>query len=78
MLLLSLDVYLQVSPDPTSNRASFDDSNVPGLGVGGTSCLVPMYQSECAPKHIRGAIVAGYQWAITWVGLIHDPFAVLD
>ncbi|KAK4701536.1 hypothetical protein P7C70_g4694, partial [Phenoliferia sp. Uapishka_3] len=21
-----------------------------GLGVGGTSCLVPMYQSECAPK----------------------------
>ncbi|KAK4702214.1 MFS transporter, SP family, sugar:H+ symporter, partial [Phenoliferia sp. Uapishka_3] len=33
-----------------------------GFGVGGTSCLVPMYQAECAPKGIRGAIVGGYQW----------------
>ncbi|KDE04829.1 hypothetical protein MVLG_04793 [Microbotryum lychnidis-dioicae p1A1 Lamole] len=40
-----------------------------GLGVGGTSCLVPMYQSECAPKSIRGAIVAAYQLMIT-VGLL--------
>ncbi|KAL8284209.1 hypothetical protein RQP46_004958 [Phenoliferia psychrophenolica] len=38
-----------------------------GLGVGGTSCLVPQYQ--CAPKSIRGAIVGGYQWAIT-IGLL--------
>lgn len=28
-----------------------------------------MYQSECAPKHIRGAIVAAYQWMIT-IGLL--------
>ncbi|KAF5350211.1 hypothetical protein D9758_007861 [Tetrapyrgos nigripes] len=40
-----------------------------GLGVGIVSCLVPMYQSECAPKWIRGAIVACYQWAIT-IGLL--------
>ena len=40
-----------------------------GLGVGLVSCLVPMYQSECSPKWIRGAIVAGYQWAIT-IGLL--------
>ncbi|EGF99212.1 uncharacterized protein MELLADRAFT_50751 [Melampsora larici-populina 98AG31] len=40
-----------------------------GLGVGSTSCLVPMYQSECAPKWIRGAVVACYQWAIT-IGLL--------
>ncbi|GAA5971626.1 hypothetical protein JCM8115_005885 [Rhodotorula mucilaginosa] len=40
-----------------------------GLGVGGTSCLVPMYQSECAPKSIRGAIVGAYQWMIT-IGLL--------
>lgn len=26
---------------------------------------VPMYQSECAPKSIRGAIVGAYQWMIT-------------
>ncbi|KAF7785061.1 hypothetical protein Agabi119p4_1226 [Agaricus bisporus var. burnettii] len=40
-----------------------------GLGVGLVSCLVPMYQSECSPKWIRGAIVSGYQWAIT-IGLL--------
>ncbi|MBW0504750.1 hypothetical protein O181_044465 [Austropuccinia psidii MF-1] len=40
-----------------------------GLGVGVSSCLVPMYQSECAPKWIRGGVVACYQWAIT-IGLL--------
>ncbi|THV05569.1 MFS monosaccharide transporter [Dendrothele bispora CBS 962.96] len=40
-----------------------------GLGVGIVSCLVPMYQSECAPKWIRGAVVSLYQWAIT-IGLL--------
>jgi sugar porter (SP) family MFS transporter len=40
-----------------------------GLGVGLVSCLIPMYQSECSPKWIRGAIVSTYQWAIT-IGLL--------
>ncbi|KAF8159507.1 MFS monosaccharide transporter [Crassisporium funariophilum] len=40
-----------------------------GLGVGLVSCLIPMYQSECSPKWIRGAVVATYQWAIT-IGLL--------
>jgi len=40
-----------------------------GLGVGGVSCLVPMYQAECAPKWIRGGIVSTYQWMIT-IGLL--------
>jgi len=40
-----------------------------GLGVGLVSCLIPMYQSECAPKWIRGAVVGIYQWAIT-IGLL--------
>ncbi|CEL61895.1 putative glucose transporter rco-3 OS=Neurospora crassa (strain ATCC 24698 / 74-OR23-1A / CBS 708,71 / DSM 1257 / FGSC 987) GN=rco-3 PE=3 SV=2 [Rhizoctonia solani AG-1 IB] len=40
-----------------------------GLGVGMMSTLVPMYQSECAPKWIRGAVVSCYQWAIT-IGLL--------
>ncbi|KDR80674.1 hypothetical protein GALMADRAFT_241049 [Galerina marginata CBS 339.88] len=40
-----------------------------GLGVGLVSCLIPMYQSECSPKWIRGAVVASYQWAIT-IGLL--------
>jgi MFS transporter, SP family, sugar:H+ symporter len=40
-----------------------------GLGVGMVSNLVPMYQSECSPKWIRGAIVGLYQWGIT-IGLL--------
>ncbi|ODQ54738.1 general substrate transporter [Saitoella complicata NRRL Y-17804] len=40
-----------------------------GLGVGIISCLVPMYQSESAPKWIRGTIVSCYQLAIT-LGLL--------
>ncbi|KAF8489048.1 MFS monosaccharide transporter [Gautieria morchelliformis] len=42
---------------------------VAGFGVGLVSCLIPMYQSECAPKWIRGAVVSCYQWAIT-IGLL--------
>jgi sugar porter (SP) family MFS transporter len=38
---------------------------IAGLGVGAVSCLVPMYQSECAPKAVRGMIVGLYQLAIT-------------
>jgi len=38
---------------------------IAGMGVGLVSCLVPMYQSECAPKKLRGLIVGLYQLAIT-------------
>lgn len=38
---------------------------IAGFGVGLVSCLVPMYQSECAPKNIRGLIVGLYQLTIT-------------
>ena len=41
---------------------------VAGMGVGTISVLVPLYQSEMAPKWIRGALVCAYQLAIT-VGL---------
>lgn len=30
---------------------------VTGLGVGGCSLLVPMYQGESAPRHVRGALI---------------------
>ena len=39
-----------------------------GFGVGLLSATIPLYQSESAPKWIRGAIVGLYQWAIT-IGL---------
>nr|ARU07967.1 putative glucose transporter-3715 [Aureobasidium melanogenum] len=42
---------------------------IAGLGVGGLSALVPLYQSETAPKWIRGTIVGSYQLAIT-IGLL--------
>nr|CAJ44796.1 putative hexose transporter [Aspergillus nidulans] len=40
-----------------------------GLGVGLISALVPLYQSETAPKWIRGFIVGSYQFSIT-IGLL--------
>lgn len=40
-----------------------------GVGVGAISVLVPMYQSEMAPKWIRGTLVCAYQLSIT-VGLL--------
>ncbi|KAF2766374.1 hypothetical protein EJ03DRAFT_330105 [Teratosphaeria nubilosa] len=37
-----------------------------GFGVGGLSVLTPMYQSETAPRQIRGALVSCYQLSITF------------
>lgn len=42
---------------------------IAGVGVGVLSSIVPLYQSEAAPKWIRGAVVSCYQWAIT-IGLL--------
>ncbi|KAJ5291246.1 hypothetical protein N7478_000497 [Penicillium angulare] len=38
---------------------------VTGLGVGALSLLVPMYQAESGPRHIRGSLVSTYQLFIT-------------
>ncbi|KAJ5122836.1 Major facilitator superfamily domain general substrate transporter [Penicillium atrosanguineum] len=38
---------------------------VTGFGVGACSLLVPMYQGEIAPRHIRGAMVCSYQLFVT-------------
>lgn len=40
-----------------------------GQGVGAVSVLVPLYQSEMAPKWIRGTLVCAYQLSIT-LGLL--------
>jgi len=45
---------------------------VAGLGVGNLSVGVPMFQSECAPREIRGAVVASYQLMITFGILISN------
>ncbi|KAL2162341.1 hypothetical protein VTH06DRAFT_7254 [Thermothelomyces fergusii] len=41
-----------------------------GLCIGIASAIVPVYQSEIAPKEIRGRVVSLQQWAITWGILI--------
>ncbi|PGH04542.1 hypothetical protein AJ79_07068 [Helicocarpus griseus UAMH5409] len=38
---------------------------IAGLGVGALSLLVPLYQGESAPRHIRGAMISCYQLFIT-------------
>ncbi|KAK2745863.1 hexose transporter hxt1 [Myotisia sp. PD_48] len=38
---------------------------IAGLGVGSLSLLVPLYQGESSPRHIRGAMVSTYQLFIT-------------
>jgi SP family sugar:H+ symporter-like MFS transporter len=42
---------------------------VAGLGVGILSVGVPMFQSECCPREIRGPVVASYQLMIT-IGIL--------
>ena len=39
---------------------------VAGLGIGALSMLVPMYQAETGPRHIRGALISTYQLLITF------------
>lgn len=45
--------------------ADFGIRTLAGIGVGIVSVLVPLYQSEMAPKWIRGTLVCAYQLSIT-------------
>jgi MFS family permease len=38
---------------------------IAGVGIGFVSAIIILYLSEIAPKAVRGAIVSGYQFAIT-------------
>ncbi|CZR50422.1 probable monosaccharide transporter [Phialocephala subalpina] len=38
---------------------------IAGFGVGFVSAIIILYMSEIAPRKVRGAIVSGYQFAIT-------------
>ncbi|KAI1438758.1 general substrate transporter [Xylaria sp. CBS 124048] len=42
---------------------------IAGMGIGGVSAVLILYMSEIAPRKVRGAIVAGYQFCIT-LGLL--------
>lgn len=42
---------------------------ISGFAIGGLSVVVPMYQGESSPAHVRGAIVCCYQLFIT-IGIL--------
>ncbi|KAK1762617.1 general substrate transporter [Phialemonium atrogriseum] len=65
--VFNLGVILQVAS--TSLPLFLAGRFFAGFGVGLVSALIPLYQSETAPKWIRGAIVGSYQFAIT-IGLL--------
>ncbi|KAF2141488.1 uncharacterized protein K452DRAFT_228983 [Aplosporella prunicola CBS 121167] len=39
---------------------------IAGLGLGGASVVVPMYNSEMAPTELRGRMGSFFQWFYTW------------
>jgi SP family sugar:H+ symporter-like MFS transporter len=49
---------------------------IAGWGVGALSAAVPVYQSETAPKEIRGTLVATYQLLITLGILVAYCFSI--
>jgi MFS family permease len=62
-LIFAVGVILQVAS--TSVGLLVAGRVVAGFGVGIVSTTVILYMSEIAPRKIRGALVAGYQFAIT-------------
>ncbi|KIX00066.1 uncharacterized protein Z518_10993 [Rhinocladiella mackenziei CBS 650.93] len=65
-IVFNLGVILQTAA--TSQPLFIAGRFFAGYGVGLISAMVPLYQSETAPKWIRGTIVGCYQLAIT-IGL---------
>ncbi|KAJ6013787.1 hypothetical protein N7540_008378 [Penicillium herquei] len=64
-LILIVGVTVQIS-SPSGKWYQFAMGRwVTGLGVGALSLLVPMYQAESGPRHIRGSLISTYQLFIT-------------
>ncbi|KAJ5553836.1 hypothetical protein N7513_003795 [Penicillium frequentans] len=63
--ILMVGVTVQIS-SPSGKWYQFAMGRwVTGLGVGALSLLVPMYQAESGPRHIRGSLISTYQLFIT-------------
>jgi SP family sugar:H+ symporter-like MFS transporter len=63
-IIFCIGVIVQITTTKTWYQISLGRW-VAGLGVGGLSVLTPMYQSETAPRYVRGALVSCYQLFIT-------------
>ncbi|KAJ5818267.1 hypothetical protein N7474_003858 [Penicillium riverlandense] len=64
-IILDVGLIIQIS-SPSGKWYQFMMGRfVTGFGVGACSLLVPMYQGEVSPRHIRGAMVCSYQLFVT-------------
>ncbi|PLN85660.1 putative MFS monosaccharide transporter [Aspergillus taichungensis] len=64
-LILNVGLIVQISSPAGKWYQMVVGRWVTGLGVGGCSLLVPMYQGESAPRQIRGAMISCYQLFVT-------------
>ncbi|KZL73083.1 hypothetical protein CT0861_01859 [Colletotrichum tofieldiae] len=61
-----LGVIVQVTSISGGHESILGGRFITGMGVGSLSMIVPLYNSECAPPEVRGALVALQQLAITF------------
>ncbi|KAJ5780856.1 hypothetical protein N7457_006016 [Penicillium paradoxum] len=64
-IILHVGLIIQISSPAGKWYQMMMGRFVTGFGVGACSLLVPMYQGEIAPRHIRGAMVCSYQLFVT-------------
>ncbi|EEQ91354.1 hypothetical protein RJZ56_007008 [Blastomyces dermatitidis] len=64
-LILSVGIIVQLTSESPKWYQVVIGRWIAGLGVGALSLLVPLYQGESAPRHIRGAMISCYQLFIT-------------
>ncbi|OAX84231.1 hypothetical protein ACJ72_01393 [Emergomyces africanus] len=64
-VILSVGIIVQMTSESPRWYQIFIGRFIAGLGVGALSLLVPLYQGESAPRHIRGAMISCYQLFIT-------------
>ncbi|EEU34206.1 uncharacterized protein NECHADRAFT_50091 [Fusarium vanettenii 77-13-4] len=61
-----LGVIIQATAVKAGHDSILAGRFITGMGVGSLSTIVPLYNSECAPPEVRGALVALQQLAITF------------
>ncbi|KAI9105645.1 general substrate transporter [Phlyctochytrium arcticum] len=67
-LIYAIGIVIQISSS-TAWYQIMIGRIVAGAGIGALSTLVPMYQSETCPKHLRGVLVSSFQLFIT-IGIL--------
>ena len=73
-LVFCVGVIIQISSEYVWQQVAVGRL-VAGFGVGALSVLVPMYQSESGPVHIRGALV---RWVLCFYLFISTHYHFLS